>query len=653
METKATKAKALFAMWKEMSIAIAGVMIAGTVGLVPQIAAAQGDAGEPVRYTRSENVDIARPDGGLRVAVGVQNYQVLRSFRNDLANSDGLGWTYHHEPMIHYWNSRIYLSYKSTPKDEDAVKGHVLLSTSSDLGRTWAFPVVLFPEQWVNGKEWTFSAQRMGFWTSPRGRLYAVADYIPMSGYFGGDYCDWRAYGVTIREIKIDGTFGNIYFIADNPSLYSRSSLPFPYYDTAPDETFKADCNTLRADKLVTLAWWEPIKPENFSFPQSLVDFISVKGDRKFGKGISYYHRPDNTVVALWKFSWSALSSDSGASWTQPVQLKTMGAGWDKVWGQKTKDGRYACSWTPRATSPNRYPLIVATGSDGISYTSDMLNINGELYRRYVGRYKDIGPSNYQRGLLENNSADIPGTDMWLTYSMSKEDIWVSRIPVPIRGALSGHVNDSFNNMETGGVVTDWNVYSPKYAPVRVVEFPSSRDKSLELTDRDPFDYAKAERVFPESQTVKLSFKVLAKQASGRLEVEVRSQTPGAFRPVRLWFDGDGQIKAMNGITTAVLGAYQRDIWYSIVVDVDTKAKNYSVKINGSSALIKAGYAESATITSVERLVFRTGSDRGLDTTPVDPSLDHPISATTFYVDDVSSSGPDVGGGRKGDGQAH
>jgi hypothetical protein len=67
------------------------------------------------------------------------------------------------------------------------------------------------------------------------------------------------------------------------------------------------------------------------------------------------------------------------------------------------------------------------------------------LYRRYVGRYKDIGPSNYQRGLLENNSADIPGTDMWLTYSMSKEDIWVSRIPVPIRGAVSGHVNDNFN----------------------------------------------------------------------------------------------------------------------------------------------------------------------------------------------------------------
>ncbi len=45
---------------------------------------------------------------------------------------------------------------------------------------------------------------------------------------------------------------------------------------------------------------------------------------------------------------------------------------------------------------------------------------------------------------------------------------------------------------------------------------------------------------------MKLSFKVLAKQVSGRLDVDVRSQTPGGFRPVRIWLDGDGRIKAMN-----------------------------------------------------------------------------------------------------------
>jgi hypothetical protein len=55
-----------------------------------------------------------------------------------------------------------------------------------------------------------------------------------------------------------------------------------------------------------------------------------------------------------------------------------------------------------------------------------MLNVNGEVYRRYFGHNKNYGPSNYQRGLLEGNTDAAP--DMWIAYSMSKEDIWVSNL---------------------------------------------------------------------------------------------------------------------------------------------------------------------------------------------------------------------------------
>jgi hypothetical protein len=33
---------------------------------------------------------------------------------------------------------------------------------------------------------------------------------------------------------------------------------------------------------------------------------------------------------------------------------------------------------------------------------------------------------------------------MWLTYSVNKEDIWVSRVPVPVVGGVGGPVNDRF-----------------------------------------------------------------------------------------------------------------------------------------------------------------------------------------------------------------
>ncbi|MDD1650510.1 MAG: hypothetical protein LUO80_08980, partial [Methylococcaceae bacterium] len=102
-----------------------------------------GSPAEPVRYTGNEDIDITQPDGGLRAVVGAQNYQVLRTFRDDPADSDSLGWTYHHEPLFTFWKGRFYLVCKTNPADEDADKGCVLLFTSNAEGRTWTSPNVL------------------------------------------------------------------------------------------------------------------------------------------------------------------------------------------------------------------------------------------------------------------------------------------------------------------------------------------------------------------------------------------------------------------------------------------------------------------------------------------------------------------------------
>ncbi|MBM4144342.1 MAG: glycoside hydrolase family 43 protein [Lentisphaerae bacterium] len=585
-----------------------------------------------MRYTGNENVDVTQPGGGLRLAVGAQSYQVLRTFRHDPAASDGLGWTYHHEPMITYRNGRFYLACKTNPVDEDIDPGCVLLFTSDDEARTWSSPTVLFPTREVAPGDWTFIAMRLGFWIAPAGRLYAMADYIPQSGYTSGDYCDWLAYGVAVREIKADGTFGPIHFVVENPTLYPRASLPFPYYTASADAAFKADCEALRADKIATLSWWEPIRPENFAFPKSLTDFIAKIGHRSFAKAPCVYRRADGALVALWKNSYAALSHDDGATWSEPVQLKTMGAGFDKIWSQRTADGRFVCSWTPRACSAigQRLPLLVTAGDDGIVYSGDMLCVNNEAYQRYEGRYKCPGPSNYQRGLVEGHSETPPGADLWLTYSMGKEDIWISRIPLPLRGTVDHHIHDTFNDMETGGVVRDWNIYSPKYAPVRVVEFPSATDKSLELRDMDPFDFAKAERVFPEGKVVRISFRLMAKQTTGRLEIEVCSRTPGNYRPVLVSLGPNGRI----GTPHRIHAAYQPETWYDMAIAVDTERQAYRLFLDGKeiSDWLSLGQPR---VESVERLVFRTGPYRGIDTRPIEPAVDRPIPATVFYVNEV------------------
>jgi hypothetical protein len=161
----------------------------------------------------------------------------------------------------------------------------------------------------------------------------------------------------------------------------------------------------------------------------------------------------------------------------------------------------------------------------------------------------------------------------------------------------------------------------------------------------DPFDYAKAERVFPESQSVRTTFRILAKQTTGRLEIDVRSRTPGRYRPVQLWLDANGHIKTPHGI----LAPYQPDAWHSMTVDIDTAKQAYRIALDGKEAsgwlpFILPSRHEQRTpelprVASVERLVFRTGPYRGLDMRPIEPAVDRLIPATVFYVNEVTTCG--------------
>jgi hypothetical protein len=69
---------------------------------------------------------------------------------------------------------------------------------------------------------------------------------------------------------------------------------------------------------------------------------------------------------------------------------------------------------------------------------------------------------------------------------MSKEDIWVSRIPKRPSSR-------------------DWNLYSPRWAPAKLVT--NDGGESLILEDRDPCDYAKATRPL-EADTKRIKFEM-------------------------------------------------------------------------------------------------------------------------------------------------
>jgi hypothetical protein len=180
---------------------------------------------------------------------------------------------------------------------------------------------------------------------------------------------------------------------------------------------------------------------------------------------------------------------------------------------------------------------------------------------------------------------------------------------------------------------------------VRVVDFPSAASKSLELRDEDPYDYARAVRVFQEGTKSEISGRVLARQSdAGSLEIEVMDRFGN--RPVRLRFGDDGQIGATDGSAEVVLQPYRPDRWYTL--DLTVRAApfgSYDLSVNGQAVLRKAALAEAAL--SVERLSFRTGPYRDQPTRQTEnqqphpplPGADDPARLAVYHIKDVRAVG--------------
>jgi hypothetical protein len=335
-----------------------------------------------------------------------------------------------------------------------------------------------------------------------------------------------------------------------------------------------------------------------------------------------------------------AALSDDGVTFSKPVKSPTLIMAGGKNWGQKTEDGRYAMVYNPIEIDEYRYPLSVITSDDGIIF-DNMLLVQGEVPpRRFYGRWKDFGPC-YVRGIVEGNG-DPPGNDMWLTYSMNKEDIWVSRVPTPIVYTVQGEINDDFQDMEVGGAIASWNTYSPQWAPIDLIA-DQDANQCIQLKDKDPYDYARALRVFEESNKCEIEFRIKAQQLS-KQPFEIDLVDRFGNRPVRISLNSNGEITANNGFKRTAIASFETGSWINFKIEVDASPfGSYSVWIEGNKVASEFELAEA--IKSVERVSFRTGPYRDIpnrktpNETPAPPlpGADDPVEEAIFLLDDFSA----------------
>jgi len=576
---------------KRNNMTIKSVLVSLSLAATVQQVVAQQDT---VRYIGKTLSNVDYHHGQLTPAVGTHNIQVFRANREFPELAGGHHFTYNHQPFLAYWNDTYYLQFLSNPVGEHIAEGKTLLLTSKD-GRNWSSPIDLFPTYLVpegftkpgrtdkaEKNLYAIMHQRMGFYHAKNDKLLTLA-YYGVALDAKDDPNDGNGLGRVVREIHKDGSFGPIYFIHFNAS-FDEKGAKYPFYKKSKDKAFIQACDELLGTPLMMQQWVEESDRNDPLIPL-----------QRPVKAFSFYHLNDGRVVGLWKHALTSMSKDNGKTWQySPLRAPGFVNSNAKIWGQKTSDGRYATVYNP---SEFRWPLAVSTSNDGLNYT-DLLLVNGEITTmRYGGNYKSYGPQ-YVRGIVEGNGM-VPDRNMWLTYSMNKEDIWTAVVPVPIKSTVEEAVNDDFAK-NAGQAYNNWNIYSPLWASAKV------EGKALVLRDKDPFDYAKADRVIQSAQKGTIEFTVTPQQNDhGSLQIELVNDS--GLAAARIIMDKDGIIKNKAGYRNASLTKYEEGKTYHFALTFDVSTRSYQVAINGEDKGTKLFFQP---VSNVSKVSFRTGDVR-------------------------------------------
>ena len=536
------------------------------------IASVSFAAADPIIIQGPEQsqIDTNLPDSGLPPSPGVQNVQIFRATHDSPDFADGKGWTYNHHVDMACWKGRLYVAWSSGEKDEDTWPWREVYSTSTD-GFTWSAPAELFPQGVSN-------PLRMHFFHAPNGRMLAIA------GLRHGEVklTDKNRDTLVVREIHTDHTLGPCFTLLD-----PTTSLASGYYASSADRGFVEACDELLANR----PFLEQQDYGSLLFKRAM-RWHDYNDKNMSLKAFSFFHRQDGALVGICKKGWVTVSRDDGDTWSKPSIPQSLVTGTGKVWGQRTSDNRYALVYNP--DHKNRFPLVMVTGTDGITFHS-MRVVHGELpLQRYVGLNKNVGPQ-YVRGLSEwSSDGSWKGNAMWVVYSVNKEDIWVSRIPLT-------------NSADA------WNTYSPKWAPVEV-----KKDEVI-LKDSDPYDYARAFHVFPAKKNVVVTFNVIASQTGDApLEIELLG-TSASHCPVR--WELTKESFTSNHLTCRI--------------EADVNTGKFTIFKSDVPLLQDTPLAEPAT--AFTGISFRTGPPRPvIDRAKTSVTSDSPTAPTSYAIQSLS-----------------
>jgi hypothetical protein len=321
--------------------------------------------------------------------------------------------TYSHHPHITHFKGAIYAMWSNHAKDEDAPGQRVLMRRSTDQGNTWAELVELFPPLDRVGLASEDGKGRRtqcanGF-ANVENTLYAFSEVWDD----GGDNRQ-AGQGRLVRSIRQDGLLGDPFWLRNESPVEIPEVPAYPAGDPATVEKI----NTFLRLPENELTW-------DFRY---LTTDIEAKDGHRLCEPTPAWQLRDGTWVKLYRdlgkpvshHNYASFSVDGGEEWTAPTRTDFI-------------DG---CARTNAGTLPDgqvyiisnidpdgaRDPLAISLSRDGLNFDRVSLIRSGAPAMRYEGRWKCDG-FQYPHSLLL-------GDNLWVVYSVGKEDVQLTRIPI-------------------------------------------------------------------------------------------------------------------------------------------------------------------------------------------------------------------------------